>query len=68
MFLYGLTEYQIIPKDIECPLCRTINTSNDIKEIKGLEEICKVCMENPVQYFFGKCLHAVVCKECYEKL
>ena len=67
-FLYGLSEHKIVIKDIECPLCRTINTSNDIKEIKGLEEVCKVCMENPVQYFFGKCLHAVVCKECYQQL
>ena len=68
-FLDGLTEQVYTsPRDVECPLCRTFNKSTDVTEIKGLEEICKVCMDNPIEYFFRKCMHAVVCKECYHHL
>ena len=54
--------------DKECPLCRTINNISNIKDIKGLEEECKICFSEPIQKFFGKCGHAVVCNNCFTKL
>ena len=52
----------------KCPLCRTDNTLNECIEIKGLEEKCKICLDNPVEYLFSKCKHACVCKECFTKI
>ena len=55
-------------EDIKCPICRTMNSPNMVMDIKGSEETCKVCLENPVQKFFGQCGHAVVCNECVTRL
>ena len=55
-------------EDVKCPICRTMNSPNMVMDIKGSEETCKVCLENPVQKFFGQCGHAVVCNECFTRL
>ena len=53
---------------VMCPLCRTENTRDNIKKIKGLGEKCIVCYENNVSIYFTDCEHACVCEECYNKL
>ena len=55
-------------KTIKCPLCRTDNSLDDIKNIKGYSEKCSVCYENNVNKYFSKCEHACVCSECLVKL
>ena len=60
---------ELFPDDgVKCPICRTINSHDMVMDIKGSEETCKVCFEEPVQKFFGKCGHAVVCNECFTRL
>ena len=66
--LGDLNNFNFIKEDIECPLCRTVNNTKDIFEVKGSEEICKVCLENNVEKFFSKCSHSCICKRCYNEL
>jgi len=69
-FLEDMIDYEEINKfkDTDCPICRTLNPADKIIEIKGLEEQCKVCLDNSVEILLGECKHAVVCKECLMKL
>ena len=55
-------------EEVKCPLCRTMNGVDMVMDMKGSEETCKVCYTEPVQKFFGKCGHAVVCNTCYSQL
>jgi hypothetical protein len=57
------------PADIvQCPLCRTENSLDSIKNVYGSEENCKICMDNNVTKFFSECGHLVTCDECFESL
>ena len=60
---YGSTDYSI-----KCPICRTINTQNDILEIKGSNAKCIICDENDVEIYLSKCKHSDICSECCNKL
>ena len=53
---------------IKCPLCRTINTIDEISSVKGLSEKCCVCLDNNVTHYFPACEHACVCTTCYTQL
>lgn len=53
---------------IKCPLCRTENDRNSIKNIKGLSDKCSICLEKPVEVYFPTCEHACVCNECFSQL
>jgi hypothetical protein len=57
-----------ISNEIKCPLCRTIEDRNNIMEIKGLSEKCKICMEKDIELFFPSCKHASCCKDCFNNL
>ena len=52
----------------KCPVCRTENTPEDIKYIKGLDSKCIVCYENNIEVYFSACEHTVICKSCLNKL
>ena len=54
--------------DVMCPICRTMNQPDEIMDVKGCEEECKICFSENVEKFFSKCGHAVVCNSCYERL
>ncbi len=60
---YGSTDYSI-----KCPMCRTINTQNDILEIKGSNAKCIICDENDVEIYLSKCKHSDICSDCCNKL
>lgn len=53
-------------KEIDCPICRTKNKTDKIKDVKGLTEKCKVCYQNNIEKIFTKCKHACVCNECLQ--
>jgi hypothetical protein len=53
---------------IQCPICRTMNTLDEIFDIKGSEDKCPICMDSNVEKFLSKCFHAPCCAECFEKL
>jgi hypothetical protein len=53
---------------IECPFCRTINTSNEIMEIKGSNSNCIVCDDANIEIYLSKCKHSHICSECCNKL
>ena len=53
---------------IKCPICRTTINKNKVKEIKGSSDECKVCLHNNIEIYFDECMHACVCKECFNKL
>ena len=53
---------------LSCPLCRTEHKINQVFEIKGSEEICKVCYDNKVEKFYSLCGHGCVCKTCFDLL
>jgi hypothetical protein len=53
---------------IECPLCRTKNNITEILDIKGNTAECSICYTNNVEKYFGKCQHACVCNDCFNKL
>ena len=55
-------------KIVKCPLCRKLNTNNDILPLTGSSEKCCVCLNANVELYFKKCSHACICKECYIKL
>ena len=58
-----------IKTEIQCPLCRTENNvKDDILDIKGSTEECKICFTNNVQKFFSKCGHACICDTCLDVL
>ena len=64
----NLDDFHFIKENIECPLCRTMNNTKEIFEVKGSEDICKVCLENNIEKFFSKCNHSCVCNRCYKEL
>jgi hypothetical protein len=53
---------------VSCPICRASNNVDNIKQAYGMEEKCKICLEESVTKFFGECGHAVCCGKCYEGL
>ena len=53
-----------ISKKISCPVCRTVVFKDNMLEIKGMQETCKVCMENEIELLFLECRHACICKNC----
>ena len=53
---------------IECPFCRTINTSNEIMEIKGSDHKCIICDDKNIEIYLSKCKHSHICSECCNKL
>jgi len=55
-------------KEYDCPICRTSNPSSEIKKAYGIEDKCKLCLDNSVTRFFSVCGHAVSCDDCFEKL
>jgi len=54
--------------NFQCPVCRTSDVKSNVFEIKGAEEICKICLQNKVEIYFPNCKHIVTCKECFSKL
>ena len=54
--------------NIECPFCRTINTLDEIMEIKGSEHKCIICDDENIEIYFSKCKHSHICKKCCDKL
>lgn len=61
-------EDAINERDIECPICRTINLETQVSVVYGLEVRCSVCLEANVDRFFQGCGHACVCHTCLEHL
>lgn len=61
-------EHAINDREIECPLCRTINLESQVSVAYGLEMRCSVCMEANVDRFFQACGHACICHTCLEHL
>lgn len=57
------TEYSI-----ECPFCRTINSSKEIMEIKGSNSNCIICDEENIEIYLSKCKHSHICSKCCNKL
>ena len=55
-------------KIYNCPICRTDNQYNKIVKAFGLEEKCKICLENSVERFFTECGHAVACESCFKQM
>lgn len=53
---------------IKCPICRSLNTMEDILEIKGSSEKCVCCLTNDIQIYLAKCKHACLCNECIVKI
>ena len=53
---------------IECPFCRTINTSKEIMEIKGSNGNCIICDDETIEKYFSKCKHSHICSICCNKL
>lgn len=54
---------------IECPICRIENDILvDQKKMYGLEELCKVCMDKPIEIFLPKCGHSCICSECLQEM
>ena len=53
---------------IECPFCRTINTSKEIMEIKGSDHKCIICDDDNIEIYFSKCQHSHICRKCCNKL
>lgn len=53
---------------IKCPLCRTESKKEDIIDVKGLSEKCRICLENVIDKCFTKCGHPCICKECLDQL
>jgi hypothetical protein len=53
---------------IECPFCRTVNTSNEIFEIKGSDNKCIICDDDKIEIYLSKCKHSHICKQCCNKL
>ena len=50
---------------ISCPICRTDNKYDSILKMYGGSDNCSVCLDKPVERFFGKCGHACLCEECF---
>lgn len=73
-FIKGCTilpmdSYIIEPKThVKCPICRTNNSIENIKDVKGAEEKCKICLTNSVEKFFIECGHMVACNYCFKQL
>jgi hypothetical protein len=61
-------ENNISTLSINCPLCRTVNDKNNIMEIKGSSDKCKICFENYIELYFPNCMHACCCKDCFNNL
>jgi len=53
---------------IECPFCRTVNTSEEIMEIKGSDNKCIICADENIEIYLSKCKHSHICKKCCDKL
>mgnify|MGYP002014979310 CR=1 FL=1 len=60
--------YEDTTPTVNCPLCRTEHKINQLFDIKGSEETCKVCYENNVEKFYSLCGHGCVCKTCFDLL
>ena len=54
--------------NIKCPLCNCSNNFNDVFKIYGINEHCKVCLDNHVNILLPKCKHAILCEECLETM
>jgi len=72
-FINGIPEtdinlYKKQNKDFECPICRTFDNKDNVFEVKGAEETCKICLQNNVEIYFPNCKHIICCKECFLKL
>ena len=52
----------------KCPICRTYNEKSKVVKAFGLEDKCKICLENNVERFFSECGHAVACEECFKSM
>ena len=53
---------------LECPICRTEIKENQVFNLRGLEDECKVCLSgNKVTKAFS-CSHACVCDTCFDNL
>ena len=51
--------------DIMCPLCKTKNILSLTKDkIFGLEDKCKVCMDNTIELLLPMCKHGCLCIKC----
>ena len=55
-------------KIFKCPLCRTLNNSSQILEIKGSSDKCVCCMVNNVELYLFTCKHACLCNNCLIKI
>ena len=66
--LYNDVEEEINIREIQCPLCRTVNLEDQVLTAYGLEVRCSVCMDANVDRFFQACGHACVCHTCLEHL
>ena len=54
---------------IECPICRKENTfDKNQTKIYGLQEKCKVCLDNSIEIYLPNCGHACMCMDCVGKL
>ena len=53
------------PLVIPCPLCRETSTiRSDQKPLYGIDNLCVVCLDQPVKIFLPTCGHACLCLEC----
>ena len=64
----NIPELENPTRNIECPLCRTVNKESQISKVYGLEIKCSLCMDDNVNRFFQECGHACICHNCLDKL
>lgn len=51
--------------EMQCPICRTSNVIYPFeKRVKGLDVLCCVCQDKPVNVFFTGCGHINMCMDC----
>lgn len=49
---------------INCPLCKTLNILSLNDKIYGIEDTCKVCLDNSIELLLPNCKHACLCINC----
>lgn len=52
----------------KCPICRTENLIDEVKNIFGSTDKCSICLDENVSKFFGSCGHACTCANCFNQL
>ena len=58
-----------IDMDIVCPICKARNSLKLTQsKLFGVENLCVVCTESPVDVFLPSCGHACLCFDCAEVL